>query len=212
MAVLIRTGTGTDESVVNFHANTWTGVASPYSANTVISATWTRYTATATLAATTNQLGISFASTPVGKADSDDSFYITGVQLEIGSVATPFEFRHYQKELALCQRYCYAITTIVAKENIAFGSAASTTVAYVSIFLPVEMRTVPTLTATAGDYQCDDGATAVTDVTALVIGDRDISNTKMVSLKATATFTAFRPYFFTGDATTARVLLLTAEL
>jgi hypothetical protein len=31
--------------------------------------------------------------------------YLTGLQVEVGSTATTFDFRHYQQELALCQRY-----------------------------------------------------------------------------------------------------------
>ena len=50
-----------------------------------------------------NILSASGSVSPV--SSSNGSFYLTGVQLEKGSQATAFEFRHYTTELQLCQRY-----------------------------------------------------------------------------------------------------------
>ena len=67
------------------------------------------------------------------------TFYITGVQLEVGSSATGFEYRQYGTELTLCQRYY----TII---NDAFIRAYATSGVYQTITLPAKMRATPTLT------------------------------------------------------------------
>jgi len=75
------------------------------------------------------------------------TWQITGVQLEAGSVATPFEHRHYGQELALCQRYyqkrnLFNIGTTSAVWEGYFGGGAG----MLTIDLPVTMRAAPTLT------------------------------------------------------------------
>jgi hypothetical protein len=72
-------------------------------------------------------------------ATSSATFYITGVQLEVGESATEFEHRPYGMELSLCQRYYWQITG-----NVYGGDWG--TLGMVSFPYPVEMRSVPTFT------------------------------------------------------------------
>jgi hypothetical protein len=70
---------------------------------------WTKNTYTFTVPATAKALDIYFA---LGTTLAvNDGFHFTGVQLEPGSIATPFEFRPYGTELALCMRYYEAVTS-----------------------------------------------------------------------------------------------------
>lgn len=72
-----------------------------------VTTTATRYTATLTLPANAaNGVNILFNPQNSG-AFTSGTVDITGVQLEAGSTATPFERRHYGQELALCQRYYF---------------------------------------------------------------------------------------------------------
>ena len=78
------------------------------------------------------------------------TWYITGVQLEAGTVATPFEFRQYGQELALCQRYYFQLTASGSSQGmLAQGYLYATTQWEGIVTFPVDMRTIPTATFTA---------------------------------------------------------------
>ena len=69
---------------------------------------------------------------------SGATFYLTGVQLEVGSAATPFERRQYGQELALCQRY-YQVGFAAGRLSIAATEGWP-------IQYKVTMRATPTIT------------------------------------------------------------------
>jgi len=97
-------------------------------------------------------------------SNASATFYITGVQLEVGSVATPFERRDYGRELMMCQRYYYRFTS----RGVGYfgcGTNNGTTNNICIVQFPVPMRTAPTAleqSGTAGNYQVQQGATNTT--------------------------------------------------
>jgi len=84
------------------------------------------------------------------------TFDITGVQLEVGSVATPFEHRSYGEELALCQRYYYDFNKNTNNPALRTGILRPDNYRFATLFYPVEMRSTPTLSYT---WDPDSGST-----------------------------------------------------
>ena len=94
-----------------------------------------------------NYLGVSGATNFMATLNLTIQF--TGVQLEVGTVATPFERRPYGTELALCQRYYYKHST-GAGPVVASISCYSSTRIDCAVKLPVTMRSSPTLDVASG--------------------------------------------------------------
>ena len=73
------------------------------------------------------------------------TWQVTGVQLELGKVATPFEHRSYGEELALCQRYYYRDYAHTAYGNFVTATCQNASDHRGVYFLPVPMREPPDL-------------------------------------------------------------------
>ena len=134
--VQIVSGTVADEGRASLQAATWTGQTMVLNASQAITDTATQYSFTATIPSGCKELAVLIKFTPVGTAGGDDTIYFTGVQLEIGSVVTQFEYRSYGEELSLCQRYYLPAQAAV-------GAVTGTTVADVLVTFPKEMRIKP---------------------------------------------------------------------
>jgi hypothetical protein len=129
--------------------------------------------------------GGTWASQPTGSTSvvgtNGATFYITGVQLEVGTQATGFEYRQYGTELALCQRYffkTFAQGTAVAQNAGILGAIPS----WLGggslnsiVNLPVTMRATPTIVAfnpSAANSNYTTGETST--VSASSISDRQL--------------------------------------
>jgi hypothetical protein len=104
--------------------------------------TGSTYSGTAGVWAGAQYLSATGAVSVIGTLNA--TFYITGVQLEVGSVATEFERRPYGTELALCQRYYWKATKGSYPEVFHYYARTTTALAG-SVSFPTTMRSTPSL-------------------------------------------------------------------
>jgi len=98
---------------------------------------------------TANAWAGSFLAQPTGSTSvvgtNGATFYITGVQLEVGSTATSFDYRPYGTELSLAQRYYFRVgAPNTGYHGFGAGTAQNSTTVVTYVKLPVTMRSVPT--------------------------------------------------------------------
>jgi hypothetical protein len=133
----------TNDNTHGFGVAWWLMAGSTYSGGTLASNTWQNTAANR-------------AAGQVNVADStSNEFYITGVQLEVGDTATPFEHRSYGDELAACQRYYKYVD--LGRSDLPI-TRASDSLRRLTVALNTVMRTSPT--AILGTNN-PDGASAI---------------------------------------------------
>lgn len=131
-----------------------TTIASGVALGTIANGASARLTATTDLSGTTITNGLMF-QVNFGSALTSGTIDFTGVQLELGETATPFEHRSYGDELARCQRYFYSKTREGTGDNHLVGMSywSSTTSNECILQHPVHMRATPTISVdTIGDF------------------------------------------------------------
>lgn len=127
----------------------------------------------------------------IGSASA--TFFITGIKLEIGQTATPFEHRSYGEELALCQRYFFAQENTAGEDYYAFGlgtGESAATYRGLSSF-PVTMRIEPSLTSVASNkFYIHGGFTPDSTTAALDQSSRDCAYVSVFGSGGTGGFAA----------------------
>jgi hypothetical protein len=128
------------------------------------------------------------------------TWYVTGVQFEVGSVATPFERRPFGTELALCQRYLPAINAVSGTAEVfGTGGAASTTVSAIYVPFNTTARVKPTgiTVSSVGHFQVESSGAggALGSCTDLTFGQASVNGSRLV-----ATTTAGTPTLVAGQA------------
>jgi hypothetical protein len=209
--VALYGGTGTDQNVVSGY----TGFSAPIDQSVTLTTTWQRFQFTTTLSSAITELSAYFEYVPSGTAGANDYFEITGVQLEVGAVATQFTRTGgtLQGELAACQRY-YTRESVTTQYSYlrGFGNATTTSLARIIVPFPVEMRVKPTAMDFGGALAVSDGGTFYSTGSFVLSTNSTTENAQVEYTHGTASFIQYRYYGLQDAAAATAYIGFSAEL
>jgi hypothetical protein len=177
-----------------------------------LTSSFVRYDVTHTVASAALGLAVGFDCNPTGTAGADDWFEVAEAQLEVGSVATEFEYMSHARVLHECKRYYAQVGADQIYTSFAVGHSNTTTNARIVIPLG-EMRGVPTF-STAGNFRLIQGgsAIAVTGLTSPVSGVEFNRQNQMIEATVASGLTAGYACDLTANSDTSAKLKFSAEL
>lgn len=148
---------------------------------------------------------------------SGATFYLTGVQLEVGDTASGFETLSYGETLAMCQRYYFRQTNTSNELAARFGNgwAVSTGAGDMGIIFPVTMRTDQyslESSVASGNLKLSDTTTSYTVTSVSLSGSTQSPHRAMVRCDVASGLTQFRPYYVEGSTAAGEYIAIDAEL
>jgi len=204
-------------------ANTWTNISVAISANTAYAPTsttngvglyvWFGLGVGSTFSGTAGSWQSGFKESATGATSvvgtSGATFYVTGVQLEVGTVATPFERQIYSNQLAQCQRYYEEWGGGDAYQAFGIADAISATVAYSALQYLVTKRAAPSgSVSAASNFHTVRGGVAFTDFT---FGSLTTTST-LATITVASGLTAGQAYTYRANGTLNARIKFNAEL
>ena len=213
-SILVSTiyqGEGTDQAVNNMTG--WTSVTA-IAQNNTLTTSWQRFTQTTTISSAKTQIGIAFTYTPTGTAGADDSYQITGVQIETAATASGFSRQtgSIEAELAACQRYYSRFTASDNYSAIAMGIARGNQIFDPMIYLPVQMRVKPTSVDFSTLCAIQNYSSGVTSVSTLAINTGSPTQVNLIATLSSASITQNSTYYLSANNSTSAYVGLSAEL
>ena len=139
----------------------------------------------------------------IGTYNTSNNFLLTGVQVEIGEVATEFEHVSFEDDLVRCLRYCWVQGKDQTYTNFAEGTITSSTGWEGIVHMPVPMRTKPTTTFAGTTRVWDAGSATNTSATGTDSGSGGKDVVRMTATCSGASFNTGRSALFgaSNDAT-----------
>ncbi len=156
----------TNHPSVGFRTNSFGGFSGDVGSKFISDGGWRKvswtFNSTGTVSSTPDILIVAYNNAAVSIAVGN-YIEIADVQLEVGKVATPFEYRSYGQELALCQRYFEVVFTGTGYSNTCLiGKANTTSQAIFAFPWKVEKRVAPTSAASGTGRLYYSGGTETT--------------------------------------------------
>jgi hypothetical protein len=193
------TGLLDNDNAVSLRMQFWLAAGTDFTSGTLNSSTW---------ASSTN------ANRAVGQlnlANATGNYWaVTGIQLETGTVATPYEWMDYGLELAKCQRYCVRFG---GTQYGVFGTGIgnSSTLAVIQIKMPVTMRATPSFTS-SGTQFINDTVNALTVTSAAISSAYSSAEVAEININVASGGAQFRAYRYQQANDANAHILLTSEL